>query len=235
MDLNAVIQSAGEQRAADVLKNFLEKFLNPAFGALPKSEIELLVLSALEEVGAVSSESGIYELVSKLKITRSKARNLIYERELRRLSASELDARVKEILKKPIIQKSGEVFILEIESPLISDHLRSKVQQLGYITDGSFSPSVVKLSLDAVVALIELYIPPEDLPGVKAALIEAGAPDQSVRGVLKAVLKKVAGKVASDTGEAVLESTSEYLSPIIDGAFTGLKDKFSELFPQPSP
>ncbi|WP_166485012.1 hypothetical protein [Nitrosomonas eutropha] len=213
------------------MKTLLKRFLDPAFGALPKSEIELLLLGALEEVGAISAEPGVYELVSKLRVTRTKARNLIYERELRRLTPAELDSRVRNLLKRPIIQKSGDQFVLEVENPLISDHLRSKIQDLGHVSDGSFSPSIVKLPLDAMVALIEFYIPKDQRDPVKAALVSAGAPDTSFKGVLKAVLKKVAGKVASDTGEALLKNASEYISPIVDAIVTGLTDKIAEVFP----
>ena len=232
MELEQTFRDAGDERAASALKTLLERFLDPAFGALPKSEIELLILAALEEIGAISSEPGVYELVSKLRVTRTKARNLIYERELRRLSATELDSRVKNLLKRPIIQKAGDQFVLEVENPLVSDHLRSKVQSLGHVSDGSFSPSIVKLPLDAVVALIELYIPENERGPVKDALVAAGAPDTSFRGVLKAVLRKVASKVAADTGEALLDHASEYISPIVDAAADGLTGKISEVFPE---
>lgn len=230
MDLEQLIRSAGDERASNALKRLLERFLDPAFGALPKSEIELLLLGALEEIGAVSAEPGVYELVSKLRVTRSKARNLIYERELRRLTPAELDARVRSLLKRPIIQKAGDQFVLEVENPLVSDHLRSKVQGLGHISDGSFSPSIVKLPLDAVVALIEFYIPESQRAPVRDALVAAGAPDTSFKGVLKAVMKKVARKVASDTGEALLDNASEYISPIVDAAVVDLTEKIAEVF-----
>ena len=125
MELEQIFRDAGDERAASALKALLERVLDPAFGALPKSEIELLILAALGEIGAISSEPGVYELVSKLRVTRTKARNLIYERELRRLSTTELDSRVKNLLKRPIIQKTGDQFVLEVENPLVSDHLLS--------------------------------------------------------------------------------------------------------------
>jgi len=230
LDLEKIIRDIGDAKSASALKTLLERFLDPAFGALPKSEIELLLLETLAEVGAISAEPGVYELVSKLRVTRTKARNLIYERELRRLSTTELDSRVRNLLKRPIIQKAGEQFVLEVENPLVSDHLWSKVQALGHVSDGSFSPSIVKLPLDAVVALIEYYIPEDQRAPVKTALIEAGAPDTSFKGVLKAVLKKVAGKVASDTGEALLDNASEYISPIVDAALGDLTEKISDVF-----
>lgn len=230
MNLEEIMREAGEAKAASALKTLLERFLDPAFGALPKSEIELLILGALEEVGAISAEPVVYELVSKLRVTRTKARNLIYERELRRLTPAELDSRVRSLLKRPIIQKAGDQFVLEVENPLVSDHLRSKVQALGHISDGSFSPAIVKLPLDAVVALIEHYIPMEQRGPIRDTLVAAGAPDTSFKGVLKAVLKKVALKVASDTGEALLDNASEYISPIVDATIGHLADKISEVF-----
>ena len=230
MNLEGTIRDAGDQQRTDALHAFLARFLDPAFGALPKSEIELLVLNLLESIGVVDPDLGVYELVSKLKVTRSKARSLIYERELRRLSATELDSRVRELLKRPIIQKAGELFILEVESPLVSDHLREKVQKLGHVSDGSFSPSIVKLPLDAIAALIELFIPERERLPVKQALIAAGAPDASFRGVVKAVLKRVAAKVASDTGEALMENASSYISPIVDGALDGITGRIGEVF-----
>ena len=105
------------------------------------------------------------------------------------------------------------------------------MQSLGHVSDGSFSPSIVKLPLDAVVALIKLYIPENERGPVKDALVAAGAPDTSFRGVLKAVLRKVASKVAADTGEALLDHASEYISPIVDAAADRLTDKISEVFP----
>lgn len=230
MDLEKIIREIGDAKSASALKTLLKRFLDPAFGALPKSEIELLFLETLTEVGAISAEPSVYELVSNLRVTRTKARNLIYERELRRLSTTELDSRVRSLLKRPIIQKAGEQFVLEVENPLVSDHLRSKVQALGHVSDGSFSPSIVKLPLDAVVALIEHYIPKDQHDPVKDALIAAGAPDTSFKGVLKAVLKKVAGKVASDTGEALLDNASEYISPIVDAALGGLTQKIADAY-----
>ncbi|HAS6731733.1 TPA: hypothetical protein GRI87_24560 [Vibrio parahaemolyticus] len=223
-----------EQQERDVitgaLVDFLESYMNPAFGALPKNEVELMVLDILEKIGAVDREPQIYELVSKLKVTRSKSRNLIYERELRRSSEEDLDSKVKDLLKNPVIQKSGDLYVLEIENPLVSDHLRSKIQKLGYISDGSFSPSVIKLGLDAVSALIQSYLSDTEIDEVKQALIAAGAPDTSFKGVIKATFSKLATKLASDSGAAAVESASDYISPIIDGAMSEIAQKAAVLF-----
>ena len=192
MDIKLIINALPEAKAKAVLAQLLERYLTPAFAALPKNEVELLVLDALEQVGAISADPQLYELVSKLKVTRAKARRLIYDRELRHSSSADLDAKVKALLKRPLLQKQGELFVLEVENPLVSDHLRDKLQQLGYVSDGSFSPSLIKLGLEAITALIASLLSTSEQEQVRLALVAAGAPDGSFKGVLKATLKKVA-------------------------------------------
>ncbi|MBE3654326.1 hypothetical protein [Vibrio navarrensis] len=230
MDINQIVNDASEEDVKSALSSFLQSYMNPAFGALPKNEVELIVLNVLEKLKAIDEEPELYEFVSKLKVTRSKARGLIYDRELRRSSEQELDNKVKNLLKRPLIQKNGDLYVLEIENPLVSDHLRSKVQKLGYVSDGSFSPSIIKLGLDAITALIESYLSPQEKDDIKAALVAAGAPDTSFKGILKATFKKVASKVASDTGEALMDKASDFISPIIDAGIELITAKAVELF-----
>lgn len=230
MNIEQIVNDSSDEDVKSALTYFLQSYMTPAFGALPKNEVELIVLNVLEKLNAIDEEPELYELVSKLKVTRSKARGLIYDRELRRSSEKELDEKVKALLKKPLIQKNGDLYVLEVENPLVSDHLRSKVQKLGYVSDGSFSPSIVKLGLDAVAALIESYLTEQERDDVKGALVAAGAPDISFKGVIKATFKKVAGKVASDTGEALMEKASDFISPIIDAGVDLVTEKARELF-----
>ena len=232
MDIKLIINALPEANAKAVLAQLLERYLTPAFAALPKNEVELLVLDALEQVGAISADPQLYELVSKLKVTRPKARRLIYDRELRHSSSADLDAKVKALLKRPLLQKQGELFVLEVENPLVSDHLRDKVQQLGYVSDGSFSPSLIKLGLEAITALIASLLSTTEQEQVRLALVAAGAPDGSLKGVLKATLKKVASKVAADSGEALMDKAAGYLAPIVDASIAALGDKAAELFAQ---
>lgn len=232
MDIKLIINALPEAKAKVVLAQLLERYLTPAFAALPKNEVELLVLDALEQVGAISADPQLYELVSKLKVTRPKARRLIYDRELRHSSSADLDAKVKALLKRPLLQKQGELFVLEVENPLVSDHLRDKVQQLGYVSDGSFSPSLIKLGLEAITALIASLLSTTEQEQVRLALVAAGAPDGSFKGVLKATLKKVASKVAADSGEALMDKAAGYLAPIVDASIAALGEKAAELFAQ---
>ncbi len=51
-----------------------------------------------------------------------------------------------------------------------------------------------------------------------------------VNGVIKATFKKVASKVASDTGEALMERASNFISLIIDAAIDLVTERAGELF-----
>lgn len=209
-----------------ILGSFLGAYLTPAFGSIPKREVDLLVFEMLEKIGYTKSEPDLYNLVQQLKVTRSKARNLLYDNELRKLSQADLDEKVKISLKNPIIQKQGDLFALEIESPLVGDHLRSKLKELNHTSDGSFSPTLIKLTKSALIAVIESYLSKNDQKNIQKALIKAGMPDKSFKGMLSGALKAVGKKVASNAGEDLAEAAGEYLSPLIDGA----TDKIIELF-----
>lgn len=230
MDSKTIVKNATEKQRIAAIQNFLFHYLTPAFGTLPKAEVDLLVLNLLEDLGVFSNEPNIYELVTKLKITRSKARNLIYQRELRSTTFDQLEKRVLAILQRPLIQKSGELFVLEIENPLVADHLRDKVKNLGYVSDGSFSPNIVRLSIDAITALLESNFTEQQKIEIQKLLIVAGAPDTSFKGVLKATLKKVASKVADNTGEEMIEQASAYMKPLVEGAVGEIKSLAKELF-----
>jgi hypothetical protein len=230
MDIKSATTKAGHKKTKEALDDFLEAYLKPAFGALPKPEVELLVLKLLAGIGAISDRPSVYDLVSNLKVTRSKARKLIYDQELRTRTREELDSDVHDLLRRPILQKKGDAFALEIENPLLSDHIRAKLKALGHVTDGSFSPSLITLSSDAMVALIEDQLSDKDQATARDALIKAGAPDGSFKGVLKGALKKLGEKIAAESGQAVAENISQYVEPILEGSKTAIVSAFKTVF-----
>ena len=230
MSIKEAISKVDDATCRSTLEYILSEFSKPAFGALPRKEVELLILDALVRVGYLDSEPSLYQLIQLLKVSRSKSRNLIYERDLRRLGKSQLDDLLKIYLAKPLIQKQGALFCLEIENPLVIDHLKDRLKRLSFTTDGSFSPSLVKLTKEAFNALIVDCVPSENQAEVKASLIAAGAPDSTFGGVVKAVLVKLGGKFADSAGEELAGNISEYLGPILSGSTAGIALRISELF-----
>jgi hypothetical protein len=99
-----------------------------------------------------------------------------------------------------------------------------------HIADGSFSSTMVRVKLDGLVAVIEYFLTDKEAKAAKKSLVKAGAPNTSVTGVIKSVIKAAAGKLAKDSGEAVVESISDYISPLLDGAADTISDSVKELF-----
>ena len=77
MDITQIVNAADDNHVRAVLAQLLSQYLNPAFGALPKNEVELLMLNSLAQLGAISAEPQVYELVASLRVTRAKARGLL--------------------------------------------------------------------------------------------------------------------------------------------------------------
>lgn len=230
MTIQEAIADADDAACRATLEHNLSEYAKPVFGALPKREIDLLMLEALVRIGYLDSEPSLYQLIQLLRVSRSKARSLVYERDLRRLGKTELHELLRGSLIRPHVLKQGDLFCLEIENPLVLDHLKDKLQRLGFATDGSFSPSLVRLSKDAFNALVVDCVPSGNQMAVKAALVAAGAPDGTFGGVIKGVLVKLGGKFADSAGEEMAGNISEYLGPILTGAISEITSRVSELF-----
>lgn len=218
MQIETHIAAASEAQAKAALSALLAAYTAPSFGVLPKAELDLAMLLALQGLGAIGPEPSIYELVASLRVTRPKARNLLYALELRRSTPALLDAKLKTLLRTPILHKQGELFALEVENPLLADHLKARLQQLGHASDGSFSASLITLKLEAMVALLASCLSAEEQEKLRLALVKAGAPDTSLRGLLAAAFKKLGARLASKAGEAAAEQVSDYLGPLLDAA-----------------
>lgn len=225
MTLDQCIKNASEQSAKEALHLILARYLTPSFGSLTKRDIDLLIFTALERIGYIEEDPSLYSLVQKLRVTRGKARGLLYERELRRMGERDLDEKVRQALRRPLIQKQGELFVLEIDNPLVIDHLRSKLQMLGHASDSSFSPSLVKLSDDAIIDLLESMLDDRHRERARKEFVKAGFPDKSFQGVMRDVFKALAKKIADEAGARIAE---QVLGPVIDGAFDRIGKAIAE-------
>ncbi len=112
-------------------------YLSPAFGSMSKRDFDILLFMKLQELGAIDHNPQMYELVSELRVTRSKARNLLYEAKLRLSTSEGLDKELKALLQKPVLMKDGNKIVIEIDNPLLIDHLRHELKELHHAAVGS--------------------------------------------------------------------------------------------------
>lgn len=232
--LEESIGRASDGSAAKTLITLLTGVTTPAFGALSKREMELLIFEALIDVGYISNEPPVYDIVQKLRVTRSKARSLLYDRSLRLHSTDRLDEMARTALSRPVFQANGGLVALDIENPLLADHLRHRLKELGHTSDGSFSPDLVKLSYAAAAELIAHYVPKDSAAKIRAELGNVlGMPDTSLKGLVKAILMKAAGRVAADSGAELAGLLTESFAGIMTGGVDSLRILLPRLFGTP--
>lgn len=212
-DLIEKLKSLKPEKAKESLLELYEVYLNPAFGALPKKEIEIAMFQQLQNLKVFSKNPDQYSMLSSLRITRSKARNLLYESKLRQ--SVNLDDELIALLKEPILIKNDDKVCLEVDNPLLIDHIKHELRDLKFITDGSFSPDLVKLSPQAYKTLLNKKFNRISKKELKKALVACGAENEiTVKSLLTGVLKKVGKKVADDAGNEAGEFIGDYLGDL---------------------
>lgn len=160
--INAELITAESDKQKDLLISFLDAYSSPSFGSMSKRDTDVALFSMMQELGIIKMNPQIYEVVSLLHVTSSKARNLIYEASLRRHNENTLNRALLDHLQAPrFLATSDKMIALEIDDPLLIDHLKFKLRILNHITDGSFNPGLVKMSYEAYASLFGDTLPQE--------------------------------------------------------------------------
>lgn len=205
----------------NLLIGFLNAYCKPSFGSMSKRDIDIYVFMLMQDLGIIKENPQIYDVVSLLHITSSKARSLIYESSLRRNSQSTLDQALFELLKNPtFLATSDNMIAIEIDDPLLIDHLKQKLRELKFITDGSFNRGIVKMSLNAYATLFDVCLSDIDrerlFPQMGAIQYEEDldiSPDDNASIRSKKVLMWILEKI---TKVAASEISEEWMPQILD-------------------
>lgn len=228
------MESLEKADADEVKKEFIdlvESYLQPSYGSMSKRDFEILLFMKLQNLDAIDENPDLYQLIKDLKISRTRVRNLLYEAKIRTSEDGDLDSELIKLLEKPVFLKDGDKVAIEIQNPLLTDHFRFKLKALGYITDGSFSAELVKLTYSAYIELVVKMMDEKVKTETKDALVAAGImPDTSFKGVFTEIVKKIGAKIANEAGEQAVEEAGKYLSPIISGRIDDAKNMLLKLF-----
>lgn len=153
--LEQLILGAEEQYCRDALSLLFAAHSAPVFDTAKAIEHEVAAFHTLTKLGFLSAHPDEYELVMVLRITNSKARSLLYQVGLRRLETPEsIDAALRILLSEPRVMKDGSNICIEVPDPLLMDCLRQRIRKLGFISNGSLSGFVAKISPQALADLI---------------------------------------------------------------------------------
>jgi hypothetical protein len=222
--LHQQVQAASRERIQEALLALLTPYFRPTFGTGKTVEHEVSVLRALKLLGVVSVRATELDLVMTLRVTRAKARALLYHAQLADVQdMAALDERVREVLARPRIGKiSGRddepiTWLLDVPFPLVADRIRQLVRQEGYISDGSFSPNLIKLPSTAYGAVVACLVPPQKREALLAAARESVKASHSndLGTILGGVLGHLGKQIAGDVGRQLAQEVGKDLYDLL--------------------
>ena len=197
--------------------NFVQGFTTPAFGAISKTEMDSLVFALLIEAGAINPESQVFEIARDLKVTPAKARNLLFQWQLRGDDQHRLQEELESALRHVRFTKDGGKIEFGVESPLLREELRSAVKRQGVYPDASFSPELVRVPVEQFADALDSLVD----EGSKKAIVDALAED----GTLKAkTFGAIARRLLTDLVKAqVGDAAGEAVQGLVSGNFQLVK------------
>ena len=163
--------------------------------------------------------------------------SLIYQLHLRELESEEaLNEHLRAVLAKPTIEKahSGQDnmhWVMDIPNPLVLERIRQLVRKSGHVSDGSFSPSIVKPPVNANAAVLAALVPEakRDKLLVQARKIAHASEKMPLKQVLGEILRHAGGKLAGKAGEQLGEDLSKGLLELLKNGNWRVLSRFTEL------
>lgn len=109
--------------------------------------------------------------------------------------------------------------------------MRWKLKRLGYITDGSFSAELIKLSEEAYITIFEDMIPNESRKKITEALVKCGAREElGFKGILSSILKKLSGRIVGRAGDELVDEIFKYLGPLMSEKLKEISSVYKDFF-----
>ena len=212
-------------RAIQFSIGFVNGFAKPAFGAISKSEVDNLVFSLLIEAGALDPKSQAFEIARDLNVTPAKARNLLFQWQLRNLDGgSALKDDLAAALGTVRFAKDGNHLAFGIESPLLREELRSRLKHMGVYADTSFSAEIVRLPATHFVEFLDSFLDVKAKKAMHQALIDDGQiKDKSFKAAAFRLMKGVTRRVAGEAGDELAEIFGAAVRGLVSGDADSVK------------
>lgn len=154
-------KDGGSEEIARAFIELLKNYMTPSFGAMSKTLFEQHLLNTLRSLDVISQDPQPWELISSLKITRAKANNLLYGANLIKSDMNDeaLDKELRSLLGRLTYIEDGTMVSLQVDNPLMRDHIKAKLRDSKHVSDGSFSAEIVRMKPKAFV---DLYLSVQD-------------------------------------------------------------------------
>lgn len=139
----------------DKIQVFLEECIGNSFGIMPKGEIDIRLFMLFQDIGVIKMNPSNFDVVRDLRVTTAKARNLIYSAALRRTDETSIKDEILDLMCSPRIPIEGkDVIVIEIDNPLLADHIKAQLRQWKEGTDATLNTNALKLSINGYNKLL---------------------------------------------------------------------------------
>lgn len=212
-DSQQPIGNIGNLDANAFLQDFFTVFVRNGYGALPKREIELLVLELLLKHSSTwsSEEPPTYELARLLRISPRRLRSLLDDLAYRDAARDENWCRkqLRDILKKSEKIKHGTWIAVQIDDGLIRDFATATVRREFGIVDTSFNTAIVKLTGEKFGALAASVLEPEEwepiLEALDTAKMETEQDPKSPKSAIRLFIDAFATSAGEEAGKQTVD------------------------------
>lgn len=211
-----LIPLENDEKAIEFANEFIEAFTSPAFGSISKTEVDNLVFRLLIKAGALKSSSQIYEIARVLNVTPAKARNLLFQWQLRNIdNKDDLDKALKTSLTSVKFTSNSGLLMFGVESPLVRAELRSRLKSKGVFPDSSFSSDLIKVSVEHFVEFLDTLVDDATKEEICKALVEdKQLKDDSFKPLVIQALKDMGKKAV---GQGATELVGRFVQAIFEG------------------
>ncbi len=190
-------------KVAKEFKNFLEDYISPSFGSMPKNDINIKIFNIMRNLGLISENPDAWEVTCQLRMKRTTANNLIYDADIRREGTfNNIDNLFKDVIRNAPYDNKGDYVLLQIENHLLIDRIRTILSEAKFIPDRSFYPEIIKITPKAYMYLYVYSLDYEQKENLNKKLEHAGL-IQSVKNIADGLFKIAEYLLDGSKGEAI--------------------------------
>ena len=145
---------------ADFARKFLEEYVDKrGFGAMNKTDVEILVYNLLEKTSFLKPKS-VYERSVALRVNMSRIKRLDHDAALRygELDEKELLSQVVAHISKAQFSSDGKRIQFAMPDALLRDFFTAKLTSLNAFADTSFNHDIVSVDITFFAMFLDQFV-----------------------------------------------------------------------------
>jgi len=201
-------------------QKFIDGYCANGFGAMPKREVDLMVLDLLIKCGVVDDTLDAQRISRQLKLPVSKVKALLYELQLRDEDKNEawlkneLSLRLQHCKFVVTEKDSATRIAIGVDNQLLRTEIEAILKRDGHFPDYSFNREILRLTPEAYIKIIEFLLTESERKHLHEKLksaIKKTPKDHNEESLWKMALATFVHNTAKAAGEGLGDLSVEML------------------------